>query len=167
MDCILFRHGIAMDPSEWDGPEPERPLTAKGQEKTKKAVAGLLALDVVPTHLLTSPFVRARDTAKLIREGLPQRIELQERDELLPDARPDKLIQLLDSLPSNTCVICVGHEPHLGELAGWLVFGKPMPGLALKKAGACCIGFEGAPKPGQGQLRWWLTPAQFRQLGKV
>lgn len=167
MDCILFRHGIAMDPSDWGGPEPERPLTARGMEKTKKAVAGLLALGVGPTHLLTSPFIRARDTAKLIREGLSRRIELQERDELLPDAQPDELVSLLDSFSSEACVICVGHEPHLGKFAGWLLFGKPTSGLALKKAGACCVSFEGAPKPGQGQLRWWLTPAQLRQLGRV
>lgn len=167
MDCILFRHGIAVDPADWDGPEAQRPLTSKGMEKTKRAVAGLSALGVAPTYLLTSPLLRALETAKLVRRGLRGRADLQVREELLPDARPDKLFPVLDSLPQDACVICVGHEPRLGELAGLMLFGTPASGLALKKAGACCIGFDGAPKPGQGLLRWWLTPAQLRQLGKV
>jgi len=166
MECILFRHGIAADREKWDGPDSQRPLTPKGVDKTRQAAAGLLHLEVTPTHLLTSPYVRARETAKQVRDALEFRQEIQVCDELLPTAPPDKLLVLLSSLPQDACVICVGHEPHLGEAAGLVLFGEPVPGLSLKKAGACSFSFDGAPKAGKGALRWWLTPSQLRSLAK-
>jgi len=166
MECILFRHGIAADHEKWDGPDSQRPLTPKGADKTRQAAAGLLHMEVTPTHLLTSPYVRARETAKLVRDALEFHPEIQVCDELLPTSPPDKLMVLLNSLPQDACVICVGHEPHLGEAAGLSVFGEPVPGLSLKKAGACCLFFEELPRAGKGILRWWLTPSQLRGLGR-
>ena len=166
MECILFRHGLAVDREKWDGADGQRPLTIKGAEKTRQAAAGLLDLDVTPSHILTSPFLRARETAKLVREALEFRQEVQVCDELLPTAPPDKLLVLLNSLPQDASVICVGHEPHLGEAAGLILFGEPVPGLSLKKAGACFLSFDGPPKAGKGTLRWWLPPSQLRSLGK-
>lgn len=166
MDCILFRHGIAVEPEDWKGPDAQRPLTAKGAEKTAEAAAGLASLGVKPTHLLASPLVRAVETAKILRETLAGKVEIRISDELVPEAPPDKLFPLLAALPADACVICVGHEPHLGETAGSMLAGQALPGLALKKAGACCIRFEAAPRIGQGALRWWLTPWQLRHWGK-
>ena len=166
MDCVLFRHGIAVAREVWDGQEAERPLTPKGAEKTRQAAAGLLRVDITPTHLLSSPFIRALETAKVIRQVFRLRADVQLCDELLPDAPPDKLFTVLSGFPEDACVVCVGHEPHLGEAAGIMLFAKPTPGLSLKKAGACCIQFEKSPKAGQGALRWWLTPAQLRSLRK-
>jgi phosphohistidine phosphatase len=163
MDCILFRHGIAVDREAWNGEEEERPLTPKGVEKTRQAAAGLLHLDVAPTVLLASPLVRALETAKLIRETFHLG-PVQQCPELLPDAPPDKLFSVLTSLPPEACIICVGHEPHLGWAAGLMVFGKPVTGLKFKKAGACCIRFEDEPREGQGTLRWWMAPAQLRLI---
>lgn len=166
MELILFRHGIAVERDEWDGPDEQRPLTHRGAEKTREAIEGLLRLDVAPTHLLASPLVRAQETAGLAREILRIRPESQIHEELLPGMPPDKLIPVLHLLPSDASVLCVGHEPHLGQAAGLMLFGDPVEGLSLKKAGACCIRFDGAPRAGTGQLRWWLTPAQLRSLGK-
>jgi phosphohistidine phosphatase len=164
MECILFRHGIAVERDDWDGEEHLRPLTPKGAEKTREAVAGLLRLELEPGYLWTSPLARAFDTAKLIRQMLCPRIELHAHEVLLPEASPDKLLALLSSLPSDATVICVGHEPHLGETAGLLLLGKPVTGLSLKKAGACCLRFRETPKAGRAELRWWMGPSQLRSL---
>jgi phosphohistidine phosphatase len=166
MECILFRHGIAMEREEWEGPDSQRPLTAKGAEKTREAAAGMLCLDVQPTHVMSSPYVRAKETAKLVQQVLKLKGDIQVHDELVPDASPDKILALFNGLPADACVICVGHEPHLGEAAGFLLCGAPLPGLSLKKAGACAFSFSGAPKGGRGVLKWWLTPSQLRTLGK-
>ena len=166
MDCILFRHGIAMDREQWTGPDSQRPLTAKGAEKTRQAAAGLVRQKLRPTHILSSPYLRAKETAKIVRDAFEVRADIQVCDELLPDSPPDKLLILLNSLPGDACVICVGHEPHQGDAAGLMLFGEPVPGLSLKKAGACAISFEAAPRAGRGTLRWWLTPAQLRALGE-
>lgn len=164
MDCILFRHGIAVERADWKGDENLRPLTPKGLDKTRDAAAGLLRLKLEPGHLWTSPLARALETAKLIRQLLCPRIDLQAHEALLPGASPRALLALLASLPAEATVICVGHEPHLGEAAGIMLCGKPVTGLSLKKAGACCLRFSEAPKEGRAELRWWLTPAQLRGL---
>ena len=144
--------------------ESLRPLTAKGAEKTRDAISGLLRMELQPGYLWTSPLTRAFDTAKIIRQMLCPRLELQVQEALLPEASPDKLLALLVSLPSDATVICVGHEPHLGETAGMFLFGKPVTGLSLKKAGACCLRFRETPKACRAELRWWLLPAQLRSL---
>jgi phosphohistidine phosphatase len=164
MDCILFRHGIAVDAQEWDGEDDERPLTAKGVDKTRQAAAGLLRLDLAPSNLLSSPLIRAMETAKLIRDVFHLRTEIQRCEELRAGTLPEKLFPVLAGLPADACIICVGHEPHLGALAGVMLFGKPVMGLAMKKAGACCIRFEQDPLPGGGTLRWWMAPSQLRMI---
>lgn len=166
MECFLFRHGIAVDREGWKGPDAQRPLTDEGIEKTREVVTGLLRLGVAPTHLLSSPFVRALDTAKLVRDGFKMRTEITVCDELAPDAPPDKIFPVLAALPKEACVVCVGHEPNLGYAAATMLAGKPVAGLSLKKAGVCCIRFGEAPKAGGGSLRWWMTPVQLRKIKK-
>ncbi|MBI5854827.1 MAG: histidine phosphatase family protein [Nitrospirae bacterium] len=118
MKCVLFRHGIAVDREEWKGEEAQRPLTPKGEKRAKEAAEGLLRLTIAPTHIVSSPYIRALKTAKILKQICRSRPELQVRDELLPEANPEKLIQFLAGLPEEACVVCVGHEPHLGEAAG-------------------------------------------------
>ncbi|WP_447972177.1 SixA phosphatase family protein [Nitrospira sp. Kam-Ns4a] len=166
MDCLLFRHGIAVERDEWDGEDATRPLTSKGVGKVREAAAGLRALDAVPSVLLVSPLIRAVETARLIREVLRLKPEVKVCDELRPEAPPDKLLGLLASFPETACVLCVGHEPHLGEVAGFMLFSQAAPALSLKKAGACCIRFEGSPKAGKGTLAWWMGPGPLRKLGR-
>lgn len=166
MDCILFRHGVAADREAWDGPDADRPLVPRGIEKTRKAAGGLRRLEVMPDLMLSSPYTRAIETAKLVQEALRFKGDIRISDELVPEAPPDKLLVLLGSLPPDTCVLCVGHEPHLGEVSGVMLLGRPVAGLSLKKAGSCLIAFDGAPRAGQGALNWWLTPALLRDLRK-
>ena len=164
MECILFRHGIAVERADWDGEETLRPLTPAGRKKSRKAVAGLRRLGVSPTHLFSSPLARALQTAQLARKAFGMRDEIAVKKELLPDAPPAELLVLLASLPEHACVICVGHEPHLGAAASVMAFGKATAGLSLKKAGGCSLGFDGKPRAGRGTLNWWMTPAQLRAL---
>ncbi|TKB76259.1 MAG: phosphohistidine phosphatase SixA [Nitrospira sp.] len=164
MKCVLFRHGIAVDREEWKGEEAQRPLTSKGEKRAQEAAEGLVRLKIAPTHIVSSPYIRALETAKILKQICRNRPELQVRDELLPEANPEKLVQFLAGLPEEACVVCVGHEPHLGETAGVMLFGKPVEGLALKKAGGCLIEFESGPKSGRGRLTWWLTAGQLRTL---
>jgi phosphohistidine phosphatase len=166
MDCILIRHGIAVKPNEWEGAEENRPLTEKGKKRIKQAAEGLAALDSKPTHLFTSPFVRAYDTARLLRAVVLPALKVETREELAVGAKPEQMVAFLHALPSDAVVMCVGHEPLLGEVASVLLCGKVLPSFALKKAGAACIEIEDGLKPGQGRLRWWLEPTQLRALAK-
>lgn len=166
MDCLLFRHGIAVPPQEWRGRESDRPLTKEGHAKTRKAAEGLRRLEIQPTHILCSPLARARETAEIAGEVLGVEAKIQLHPELVFDQSPLLLFPLLRALPPEATALCVGHEPHLGQTAALMVSGKACPGLSLKKAGACLISFEREVKPGWGSLEWWIPPAQLRMLGK-
>jgi phosphohistidine phosphatase len=166
MDCILVRHGIAVEPDEWEGAEENRPLTEKGKKRVRQAAEGLAALDCKPTHLFTSPFVRAYDTARFLRTVVCPSLKVETKEELAVGAKPEQLVALLKTLPSDSVVICVGHEPQLGEAVSLLLCGKVLPSFPLKKAGAARVESEGTINPGQGRLCWWLQPMQLRALGK-
>ena len=164
--CILFRHGIAADREEWAGKDADRPLTDKGKRKVKRAAMGLKRLGVRPTHIVTSPLIRAVETAKVLRDVLAGRSVLQVADELLPDVSPEKVLVLLNKLSPGSYALCVGHEPHLGLTASMLLSGRQTPAFPLKKAGACLIELPLSAKLGRGRLVWWLTPSQLRAIGK-
>ena len=166
MNCVLFRHGIAVDREEWEGKDVDRPLTEKGKRRVRQVAAGLRKLDVRPTVIYASPARRAADTAQLLHDLLASRTLVQLRDELLPEAPPTQVVSLLEDLPPESCVICVGHEPHLGMAASVLLTGRASASFPLKKAGACLIDMPIPAKPSRGVLRWWLTPTQLRIIGK-
>ena len=70
MILYLVRHGIAVDRTDPKSPpEPERPLTARGVQKTRSAALGLRALGAKPDVLITSPYVRAAQTAEIFARG--------------------------------------------------------------------------------------------------
>ena len=166
MDCLLLRHGIAVERDEWDGPEADRPLTERGATRVGQVAVGLKRLDVQPTHVWSSPLIRAIETAKIVHRSLRVRSAVQSVDALLPDASPDRLLSILHDLPPESCVLCVGHEPQLGVAASVLLSGRASASFPLKKAGACLIELTIPAKPGRGVLRWWLTPAQLRAMGE-
>ena len=166
MDCVLFRHGIAAEREEWDGPDEARPLTERGAKRVAQAAAGLSRLDVQPTHIWSSPLIRAVETAKIAHHFLRIRTTVRIVDELLPHASPNRLLSILHDLPPESCVLCVGHEPHLGMAASVFLSGRASASFPLKKAGACLIELSTPAKPGHGLLRWWLTPSQLRAIGK-
>ena len=165
MDCFFFRHGIAYDREDWRGNDQNRPLTEKGRIRTRQSSKGLLALGLLPTHILSSPLTRARETATILRALMSAAPPLRICPELNPDVPPRVVIALLNTLPSDAVVLCVGHEPHLSATAGILLTGKVCDGLSLKKAGACLLHLEGSVRPAKGRLEWWLTASQLRALG--
>ena len=164
MDCVLLRHGIAVERDEWEGPDADRPLTERGAKRVMQVAAGLNRLDVQPTHVLSSPLTQAIETAKIAHHSLRVRSAVRIVEALLPDAPPDRLLSLLHDLTVESCVLCVGHEPHLGMVASVMLAGRLSTAFPFKKAGACLIELPITAKPGQGVLRWWLPPGQLRAM---
>jgi len=166
MDCVLLRHGIAVERDEWEGSDVDRPLTERGAKRVAQVAVGLSRLDVRPTHVLSSPLKRAVKTAMIAHSSLRVRSAVQIVDALLPDAPPSQLLSLLHDFPPESCVLCIGHEPHLGVIASALLSGRAPTSFPFKKAGACLIDLPSPAKPGHGRLRWWLTPGQLRAIGE-
>jgi phosphohistidine phosphatase len=163
MDLYIVRHAIAAERGpEWPD-DTERPLIERGIARFKEAVDGLVWLDVVIDEILTSPLVRARQTAELLSNGLPARPPVRVVDELAPGCSPQQIVRQLAHEPRKRRIALVGHEPGLGDLIGYLLGMKsPVP---LKKGGVCRIEVESLSPLRPGVPAWLLTPKILRKLG--
>jgi phosphohistidine phosphatase len=144
MELFLMRHGIAAERDAGLFPDDShRPLTPQGLMRTRKVVKAMKALKLRFDLVLTSPFVRAKQTADIVVEvfEIQQRLRLSSR--LIPGTKPRDLVGELERLctPGDR-VLLVGHEPDLGQLASLLIFGKPHAGITLKKAGLIKLAVE-------------------------
>lgn len=167
MDVLVVRHGVALDRVEAESQgvtEAERPLTAEGQRRTKGVARGLSKRVPEVAVLISSPLLRARQTAELLRERY-RGLGCIETEALLPDAEPRALEQVLNAHGSQPVVAVVGHEPHLSGWVGWSLTGEQRSIVDLRKGGACLLRFDGAVAAGAGRLHWLLTPALARRLG--
>ncbi|HEX2712017.1 MAG TPA: histidine phosphatase family protein [Candidatus Acidoferrales bacterium] len=164
MLLYLVRHGIAINRKDPDcPPEPERYLTPKGIEKTRAAAAGLRAIGIEPDTVLTSPFLRAVQTAEIFCAALGIPIgKIRRTDALKYGSLPVHLFEELARLKADE-VMCFGHAPHLDEVIAYAVR-APGAFTALKKAGAACLEVESLSPP-KGMLLWLHAAKTFRQLG--
>lgn len=167
MRVVLFRHGIAHDRADPHCPaDPERALTDEGRKKTKKAAKGLAVLGCTPTRVLTSPYVRARQTAEIALETFDlNKDKLVVTDALLPEAAPYALFHALFAFAqADEEIICVGHAPHLDRALALSITGDRVPVTSLKKAGAALLDLDDLPRP-HGELAWLLPPKVLVELG--
>jgi len=137
MELYLIRHGIAADREAYSNDE-ERRLTNKGRQKTGKVAEELYRIGLRFDLILTSPLVRARETAVILKDiGLSNRVE--EFPSLAPDGDIHTWVNWLKLQWKNHTVAnslaLVGHQPDLGNWAETLVWGKSQEKLVLKKAG--------------------------------
>ena len=114
------------------------------------------------SRVLTSPHVRAAQSAQALKDALPD-AAVGILGALRPGGRPQEILDALGEMRGVEAAALVGHEPDLGRLAGLLAFGGDLA-LPLKKAGACAIRFEGDVRPGAGQILWLLPPKMLRRL---
>jgi phosphohistidine phosphatase len=163
MMIYLFRHGLAIDREDPEcPPDPKRFLTRKGVEKTRAAAMGLRALGLATEMILSSPYVRAMQTAELAAEALEfPRARITQTDALLPPAHPAQLMKVLANTKASA-VLCVGHAPNLDEVIAYAL-GAQASFTALKKAGAAGLEMESL-SPGKGTLLWLHTPKSLRLL---
>lgn len=162
--CIM-RHGIAVTRGTAGFPDDfKRPLTPEGKEKMRDIAAGLDRMGFEADWVVTSPLVRAVETAKIVAESLGTRAPVDLCDALRQGGSTHALIAFLAAQPSRKRVLVVGHEPGLSELAGQLIGAGPNAGLVLKKGGCCLISFDQSPQVASGRLVWWLTPRLLRKL---
>src|SRR5947208_6799033 len=114
MDLYLIRHADAVPLGEGGTTEDaDRPLTERGKKEAKQVGMMLRKKKVGLDKLVTSPFVRARQTADAILrhwEGPPP--ELVVCEDLVPDAKPRKLAKFLRDLGGDNLGL-VGHMPHI------------------------------------------------------
>ena len=168
MQLLVIRHAIAEDRDAFASSgrdDSERPLTAAGRDKMRRAAAGLRRAVPRVDLLAASPYVRAMQTAEVVAEAYG--IEtIKKVDALVPDTPLQRFLAWLERKASADVVAIVGHEPHLGELVTWLMSGLPESRVEMKKGGAGLLEFLGQPGAGAGVLKWLMTPGQLRDLSR-
>ena len=168
MNLYLLRHGIAQPQDDNTVThDAERPLTGKGVKRMRKAAKGVRRLNIPFDSILTSPALRARQTAEIIATALNIEARLEEISGLAPESTVEHLMFGLTRYQDRAHVLLVGHEPLLSNTAAALLGGRKPANVTLdfKKGSLCCIEIETLPTANPGTLRWLLTPKQLRSLG--
>lgn len=168
MNLYFMRHGIALDQ---DDPsvtrDRERPLSRKGTKRIRRAAQGLRRLDIPFDALLTSPSLRARQSAEIVATTLGIQPLLEEISGLAPESTVEHLLFGLTRYQDRQHLLLVGHEPLLSDTAASLLRGK-QPGhliFEFKKGSFCHIEIESLASGAPGKLHCLLTPKQLRSLG--
>jgi phosphohistidine phosphatase len=151
----LLRHAHAGDPERWSGDDAARPLSEKGRRQAERLGRLLASIAEPPDQLITSPKVRAAQTAEIVAGalgGIPVDVDLRLAGALHLDAVTD--ILLAAGPAARPCL--VGHDPDLSELLGELVGTGAIP---MRKGAIARVDIDGREiAPGRGTLRWLIPP---------
>jgi phosphohistidine phosphatase len=152
LQLYFLRHGIADWPN-WDRRrDDERPLTDEGVEKMRAEAKAIQRLDLQLDAILTSPLLRARQTAESVARRLG--LEVIEEPALAPGFDVERLGGVLRRHAADGAIMLVGHEPDLSRTIGQLISGGR---VAMKKGGLARVDLDALDPPG-GELVWLLAP---------
>jgi phosphohistidine phosphatase len=168
MNLYLMRHGVAVaadDPSVTH--DSERPLTSKGVKRMRRAARGLRLLKIPFDAILTSPVLRARQSAEIVATALGMEARWEEISGLAPESTVEHLLFGLTRYQDREHLLLVGHEPLLSRTIASLLCGSAEKGfeIPVRKGSLCRIELNAISPPGPAILHWLLTPKQLRLLG--
>ena len=165
MEVYLLRHADALPRGTPGYPNDDRPLTEEGAEKMAEGARGIVIVLNKVDVIISSPLVRALDTAKITAEALGFDKKIVVTDYLVPGYPQRSLFNFLQAYNKENRIMLVGHEPHMGYLASSLL-GIAEHVIEFKKGGLCRIDIDGFPPKKKGKLQWHLTPKQLREIAK-
>lgn len=166
MELYIVRHGIAVDREDPKcPPDPERFLTDEGKEKSRQVAKGVAEIASFPDLILTSPYLRALQTAEVFADVLEySRSKIRKSDLLLPGAEPLQLFRELAKDKELSSVFIFGHAPHLDDVLATSI-GTKHHISSLKKTGVAFVELKRLVPP-SGELIWLGTPKLLRKVAK-
>lgn len=153
IELYLIRHAHAGDPEGWTGDDAARPLSAKGEGQAERLGAFLAGVAFRSDVIVSSPKLRARQTAEIVAGHLGAEVRLDER--LGGGFDATAVDGILADLGGPSRPVLVGHDPDFSELLGWLARAE---GLTMKKGAFARVDVQGPVASGQGTLRWLVPP---------
>jgi phosphohistidine phosphatase len=164
MNLFLLRHAIAVEPGALSGAsDADRPLSAEGKKKMRKIALGMKTLELSFDLILSSPYVRARETAEIVAHEFGSVLEFTPR--LGVGGDPATLGAEVDARARGlTNVLLVGHEPQLSKLISYLLAGNSGLSVTMKKGGLCKLDVPRLRYARSASLEWLLTPSQLAHL---
>ena len=166
MNLYIIRHAIAVDEgaSEYES-DSERPLTDKGRKKMRQIAKALRNLGVEFDLILSSPYVRARETAEILADVFKMKKKIVFSDNLIPLGNPELLITEVNEKYPVASMAVVGHEPHLSTFVGLLTAENGKIDITLKKGGVCYLSADDLHHEHRATLEWLLTPGILMEIG--
>ena len=166
MNLYIIRHAIAIDEGtpEYDN-DSERPLSDKGKKKMRQIARGLRALGVDFDLILSSPYLRAKETAEILAEVSRTKADIAFSENLIPMGDPDLLISEMNEKYSANSIALIGHEPHLSSLISLLVSDNASLDITLKKGGVCRLSADDLHHTRKAPLEWLITPGILVEIG--
>jgi phosphohistidine phosphatase len=150
---FLLRHAHAGDSTRWTGDDAARPLSDKGRRQSERIGRLLAAVDEAPDLLITSPKVRAAETAGVVSDALG--IPVVEDRRLAGPLDAEVVGEILAAAGPARRPCLVGHDPDFSSLLGELVGVAEIP---MRKGAVARVDFEGRVGAGRGVLRYLVPP---------
>lgn len=156
IELYLLRHAQAGDRDTWEASDELRPLTEKGRRQAERLGRHLAASGFAPDAILSSPLVRARETADIVAGQLGRPVRLETR--LGEPLDLETVDAILSDAGDPRRPVIVGHDPDFTEVLSVLV-GAP---VAMRKGAIARVDVERPLAAGAGELRWLLPPDLLR-----
>jgi phosphohistidine phosphatase len=156
MLVYVLRHGIADDAKPGE-PDSSRALTAEGRKKLAAVLDRAKKAGAAPSVILSSPYLRAKQTARMAAQAFSCEGALVETSALVPSGSPELVWDEVSEYRSEEQLMVVGHEPLLGELVSYLL-DSPSLRVDMRKAALVAISLEGLRGGPRGVLQWMITP---------
>jgi phosphohistidine phosphatase len=156
MFVYVLRHGIADDAKQGE-PDSSRALTSEGRKKLASVLDRARKGGAAPTSILTSPYLRAKQTARMAAQAFSCEGSVVETSALVPSGSPELVWDEVSEYRSEQHLMVVGHEPLLGELVSYLL-DSPSLRVDMRKAALVAISLESLRGSPRGVLQWMITP---------
>jgi phosphohistidine phosphatase len=150
----FLRHGLALDRQDWREDDSKRPLTEEGMDRLKRTAATIAALGLELDAILTSPLVRAHQSAEILAAALQGKNRVLTDKRLGPGFDRNQLASILRDHPGTESLMLVGHEPGLSTTVSEVIGGGR---IEIKKGGLACIKLI-EPHALRGELLWLIPP---------
>ena len=165
MNLYILRHGKAEPFGPIYARDALRPLSPLGLRRTEQSTKGMAAANVIVDTIISSPLLRARQTAEIVHQGLGVAAEIKYSD-ALATGDLNGIVDAVRAHERTKGVMLVGHEPTLSQLISILAFGAPGGSFGLKPGGLCKLQTYAIALGQCAVVRWFLTPKQLVGLGK-
>lgn len=160
MDLYILRHSDAAPHGTMR--DADRPLTDEGIRKMTKLAKAMREMDLSFDTILSSPYIRAKETAEITGEILQCKSLVKFTSNLASDGDPSALLkEIREDSSRGGSVLIVGHEPYLSGLISVLISDRPDVSIRFRKAGLCKLAVEGLRFGKCATLEWLISPSQI------
>ncbi len=154
LTLYFLRHGQAGNREDWHGDDSQRPLTVEGKRRMKREAATIWKLGLPLDIIISSPLVRASQTAEIVAKARGATARLITDDRVGPGFGPTHLATIVAEHRGARGLMLVGHEPDFSETIGHVTGGG---GLTMKKGALACVEMKD-PASLKGTLVWLIPP---------